>query len=711
MCRSIGTLNRVSWDTRNTAKDIDGTVVQAGHIDHVSIASAPGRPPVPRQLPLAVPDFTGRLERLAELDAWLTGGGTVSAVVGTAGVGKTSLVVRWARQVQYGFSGGTLYVNLNGYGPGTPAEPGDVLTDFLSALGIMPEWIPPRLDARAALYRSVLAERQVLVVLDNAHDVAQVRPLLPGGPGCAVVVTSRADLAGLEIGDGARRFPLPLFSEREAKSLVHGVLGPERTGKEPEAVAALVEACARLPLALRIAAGRAAAHPHLKITEIVEELRTERWTALKVPADEDRAVRTVFGWSYRRLPPDQALMFRHIGRHQLPGIGVAPAAALQGIELRAARDLLAGLAEQHLVEPVGRDRYICHDLLRAYAADLAEQDDDQALRRLCEWYTHHAVVAHRTLFPDREKLHAAAGLTFSGHPEITFAGPGDAWAWVQTELVNAVAVTRAAARHGWSDLTMSLGDLVAGADGLIGRWDEALELCELGLEAARSRGDRRAECWLAQVLGQLYRGVDRWEEATEVFTSVLELARALGDDQLEVEVLAHLGWGCLELEQYPEALRHLEEALERGAAGRAPAFVEYCLSGVWTGLGDHEKGLRHAERSLELLAQAGIDDARCNAWHAMARARQLAGAHAEAIALCRRAIDAAPVQEVPRNHALTLDTLGESLRQTGDVAGAAACWHRALAIFDTYNGGSQRRTRDLRARLRELAHGPSANAG
>lgn len=318
----------MSGDTHNAVSGISGNVVQAGHIGHVSVESTVEPLPVPRQLPQVVSDFTGRAAQLAAMDGQLAGSRRVLAVVGTAGVGKTSLAVWWAQHAQDRFRDGTLYVNLNGYGPGAPAVVEGVLADFLGALGVSADRIPQRLDALTALYRTVLARRNVLILLDNANDVAQVRPLLPGGPGCAVVVTSRADLKGLVVGQGARHVQVPLFTQQESLDLVRTVLG-ERADVEPDAVLALVRACASLPLALRVAAGRVATHPHLSVAELVEELAVERerWDVLSIPADEDHAVQSVFDWSYRRLPDDQALMFRRLGLHPPHTISAHSAAA------------------------------------------------------------------------------------------------------------------------------------------------------------------------------------------------------------------------------------------------------------------------------------------------------------------------------------------------------------------------------------------------
>ncbi|ANZ37515.1 hypothetical protein BBK82_17105 [Lentzea guizhouensis] len=409
-----------------TANDIGqnhGNTVQAGTVGHISIGGAPDTLPVPRQLPRVVPAFTGRTEHLAALDELLVGRRTIAAVVGAAGIGKTALVVRWAHRVQDRFPDGTLHVDLRGYGPGEPASPSDVLAGFLGALGIYPERVPLQFDDRVAMYRSEVAGKRVLVVLDNAKDVAQVRPLVPGEPGCAVVVTSRADLKGLVVNDGAQRIQLQLFHEHEAVDLVVAVLGRRA---QPGAVAELVRACARLPLAIRVAAGRIATHHDLTITELVQELAVEhrRWDALSIRSDENGAVRTVFDWSYRKLPADQQLMFRRLGLHPTPEISAHAAAALFGADLPQVRALLEDLADQHMIEIADRDRYTCHDLLRAYAADLAQEDDDweQAHRRMIEWYAHHARNAYRMVHPIRMVLHDRFSLVNDGQPKLVFAG-------------------------------------------------------------------------------------------------------------------------------------------------------------------------------------------------------------------------------------------------------------------------------------------------
>lgn len=693
----------MSEGTYNTTGDVSGHVVQAGYIGQVLIAGVPEPLPVPRQLPQVVPDFTGRAEQLAALDGQLTGGSRISAVVGAAGIGKTSLAVWWAQQIQDRFPHGTLYANLNGYGPSAPATPGGVLADFLGALGIAPERIPQRFDALTALYRTVLAQRQVLILLDNADGVDQVRPLLPGGSGCVVVVTSRADLKGLVVGQGARHVPLPLFTEQEALGLIRAVLGEQRVDAEPDAVLALVRACARLPLALRVAAGRAATHPHVTIDELVADLDSERarWAALSVPADEHNAVRTVFDWSYRSLPDEQALMFRRLGLHPPHSISAHSAATVCGRALDDARRLLAGLADQHLIEPSGRDRYTCHDLLSAYAADLAELDDgsDEARRRLVEWSAHHARKAFRLLRPGMLSGHAGAHLATRGDPEIVFSDAQDAWAWARAELGNTVALLRTAARCHTPEITMMLASIATGGLHLVNRWDDALEICGIGLAAARAAGDRDGECVMLSDLGQLHQFVARWQEAAQALHSALELARELGNTAVEAEVLGRLGWGCLELVEYREAKGYLEASLALLAdepSARFYAFIEGCLARAHTGLGNHESAVRHGENGVAVLVREGIEGVQPYTFYGLAGARQAIGDHAEVIRLCERALEVVFDHGHPRDRALLLDTLGESLRHTGERERAIACWREALATFEERG---DHRAPDLRKRL------------
>jgi hypothetical protein len=378
-------------------------------------AGVPAAPqvPVPAQLPPAVPGFTGRGAELASLDMLADYGATVGqaaaaapaapaamaicAVSGTAGVGKTALAVHWAHRVAGRFPDGQLYVNLRGFGPaGTAVDPGQALSGFLDALGVPAARIPADLDARAGLYRSLLAGKRVLVVLDNARSADQVRPLLPGSPGCLAVVTSRDQLAGLVATEGARPLPLDLLTTADARELLTQRLGEARVAAEPQAAGDIIAACARLPLALTIAASRAATNPGFPLAAVAAELG-EACCALDPFHGSDHAtdVRAVFSWSYRALSPEAARLFRLLGLHPGPDIPVAAAASLAAVPPARARMVLAELTRTHLLAEPAPGRYALHDLLRAYASEQAHAHETQsdrhaAVHRVLDHYLHTA---------------------------------------------------------------------------------------------------------------------------------------------------------------------------------------------------------------------------------------------------------------------------------------------------------------------------------
>jgi DNA-binding XRE family transcriptional regulator len=377
-------------------------------------AAAPAAPaapvaPVPRQLPADVAGFTGRSPHLAELDGLLAGDGEppvvlISAIAGAAGVGKTALAVHWAHQVSDRFPDGQLHVNLQGYAAGPPVEPVRALAQLLQSFGLEAEKVPVEEEAAAGLYRSLLSGRRVLVVLDNARDATQVRPLLPGSPGCVVVVTSRDRLTGLVASHGAHRLLLDVLAPDEAVGLLARILGQERVDGDPAGTVELAEACGRLPLALRIAAANLAGEPERSIGSYAGALRGDRLGGLAVEDDPEVGVRAAFDHSYAVLHPDAQRLFRLLGL--VPGPEATPnaAAALAGTAPDAAARLLGRLAAAHLLEVHAPDRYSLHDLLRLYASQRAEREDSgaerqAAVRRLFDWYLHTADSAARLLYP------------------------------------------------------------------------------------------------------------------------------------------------------------------------------------------------------------------------------------------------------------------------------------------------------------------------
>jgi DNA-binding SARP family transcriptional activator len=462
---------------------------------------------VPRQLPASVPHFTGRAAELARLtefagQATTEGAAAISVISGMAGVGKSALTIHWAHQVAERYPDGQLYVDLGGYGPSRKlAEPAKVVRGFLEALGVVRERLPAGLDAQAGLYRSLLAGRRMLVVLDNARDEAQVRPLLPGSGGCLVIVTSRNQLAGLSTADGAQLLTLGVLADDAAAGLLGARLGPRRVAADPAATAEIASLCGRLPLALAIAAARAAARPAHPLAALADELRQAggRLDALDagVPAASARAV---FSWSYRDLTAGAARMFRLLGVHPGPDISAAAAASLAGISPPQARSALQELTAASLVAEYSPGRYLLHDLLRCYAAELAclaEGDDRRAASgRALDHYLH---TANGLLAGSWRALVLAApqpGVTpeaLAGHDEL---------AWFEAEYKILMRLAGRAAATGFGAHAWQLPWTMTGFLDRRGYWHDWAAAQQTGLAAARRPGDRTGQACAHHSLGQ-----------------------------------------------------------------------------------------------------------------------------------------------------------------------------------------------------------------
>ncbi|MET8846340.1 tetratricopeptide repeat protein [Amycolatopsis sp. NPDC004625] len=703
---------------------VTGPVVQAGSIRHVSLTGSPepwpGLPEVPRQLPPSIRDFTGRADHVAALDALLpaadegaSGAVVITAVDGTAGIGKTTLAVWWAHRVQSRFPDGTLHVNLRGYGTGDPATPGEVLEGFLRALGLRAEQIPVGTEAQAGLFRSLAAGRRMLIVLDNANHADQVRPLLPGTPGCVVVVTSRESLTGLVVTEAATRLTLDLLPQDDAVKLVAGILGPARAAAEPDAVRDLVRYCGRLPLALRIAASQVAP-PHVTVGDVVAELSDERvrLDALSQDGDDRAAVRAVFDWSYQRLPAGHARVFRRLGLHPGEDFCVEAAAAVAGLELPEAKRVLAALARAHVIEPAaGRQRYRFHDLLRAHAVDRTGRDDspaevDRARRALLMWYAHHAKTALGILFPAHRDWDPAVRLATRTRPEVRLSGREETWAWTVLEVDNLVAATREADLHEETDLTLLLVETTAMILHRRGRWDDLFDLRARALAAARRVGDSREELQALISLGETFQVLGRWQEAEDVLRTALETARELGKPWCEATALLQLGDGCWVRGHLAEARNHLLAALPLAPGaqhGRIEAQIESVLAVIAFRSGESGEALDHAYRGFVLSEQAGDCEGQVGNLRCMATIHHSSGNHHRAIELCEQALRIVSPEFFPTFFAHTLDTLGDVLRDTGDTARALECWREALRIYDDCRSPESTR---IRAQIRALEARP-----
>ncbi|MCA1674969.1 MAG: helix-turn-helix domain-containing protein, partial [Actinobacteria bacterium] len=490
---------------------LEAGVPRRGQRHELSRQDRPDRTPRPvAQLPADVAAFTGRERELAALDGQLatmanpTGalGGrstavVISAVSGTAGVGKTALALRWGHRIRGEFPDGQLYVNLRGYDPDQPLAAADALAGFLRALGVPGQDVPLEVDERAAAYRSLLDGRRMLVVLDNAATVEQVRPLLPGSPSCLVVVTSRDSLVGLVARHGARRLELDLLPLDDAVALLR-VLIEGRVDAEPEAAAVLAGQCARLPLALGVAAELAAARPATSLAELVDELTDQqrRLKLLDAGGDPRTAVRAVFSWSYQHLPAEAARAFRLIGLHPGPDLDPYAAAALTNTSRDQAQHLLDLLAHAHLVQPTSPDRHGMHDLLRAYAIHLStiedcEQDRRAALTGLFDHYLATAAAAMDALIPAEQ--HRRPRIPPPATPSPPMTDPITARTWLDAERTTLISTCAYTAAHGWPGHTTRLTATLFHYLDASGHYPDALVVETHARHAAHHTGDRGAE--------------------------------------------------------------------------------------------------------------------------------------------------------------------------------------------------------------------------
>ncbi len=528
---------------------------------------------VPRQLPGPVRHFIGRDSELAALTGLLDQAGStpatvlISAIEGTAGVGKTTLAIRWAHQVAERFPDGQLYADLRGYDPDEPLPASDALAGFLRDLGVPGPDIPAKASERATRFRSLLAGRRMLVLLDNAGQVEQVRPLLPGSPGCVTLVTSRDALPGLVARDGAVRLDLDLLPLTEAVGLLRALIGA-RVDADPYAANALAARCARLPLALRVAAELAASRPAASLAELTEELadQQQRLDRLDAGGDPRTGVRAVFSWSYQHLDAEAARLFRLVGLHPGRDLDIHAAAALTAATAGSARRGLDALARGHLVRTTAPGRYALHDLLRAYARDLAGMHDDEgeqraALTRLFDYYLQASAAAMDTLLP------AEAGRRPSIPTPADCALPrlenrAAARAWLDTERANLVAVAMYSPAHGWPDHATRLAATLFRYLDAGGHFAEAVIIHGHARSAAAQISDRNAEADALTSLGLVDLHQGRYLQATAHLRGALALSRETGDRNRQARALQDLGLGDFQQGRWPEAARRLEQAMD-----------------------------------------------------------------------------------------------------------------------------------------------------
>jgi len=582
----------------------------------VAVHTVP-RMPQPVQLPTDIVGLVGRATVANHVSDLLTSGAQRNAtpivvLSGLPGVGKTALATHIAHRLRPRFPDGQLYVNLRGYARAEPVTPADVLARFLRALGLAPDLVPLDVDEQSVLYRSMLADKRVLVVLDNANAAEQVRPLLPAEPGCAVLVTSRDSLSGLTAIEGATRFTLDALSTTDAISLLGSAIGDIRVVAEPTAAQELARLCGHLPLALRIAAANLSARNEISLSGYVAELQQgNRLAALAVEGDEQTAVRAAFDLSYSLLPQEAALLFRRLALVPGPDFTAYVAASLVDTGLGRAEQLLGQLLAASLVQDIGFQRYQLHDLMRYYAVQRGEAEDspaarDTALERLHSLYFQATSAASNIIEPVRDPPAGPAHLPDVVLPE--FADRAVASAWIEQEDRNLHAVVNHAAENGPNPYAWHIADAMTSPLALAPRFGEWVTVSQTGLRAATQAGDREGEAIMAVSLGHAYNTVGQMELAIETLGRALELYQELDVPRMRLVCHHTLGVSFLWTGRLTPAVEHLTAALELSTRLNYAYYRNSAVHGLGMAhryLGELDTALEHLTQSLKFGAENG----------------------------------------------------------------------------------------------------------
>lgn len=689
---------------------------------------------VPRQLPAHSPHFVGRAEELGQLAALLDatespGGGTamISAINGTAGIGKTALAVHWAHQAAQRFPDGQLYVNLRGFDPtSTPVKPAEAIRGFLDAFQIPAERIPVSLDAQAALYRSVLAGRSVLVILDNAKDVDQVRPLLPGSSTCRVVITSRNQLAGLVTQEGIHLITLDVLTAEEAGALLARHLGHDRVTAEPDVITELIVHCARLPLALATVAARAALNPGLPLRALTDELRNEQIRLDVLDAgDSATSVRAVFSWSYQHLGAPAARMFRLLGVHPGPDISLPAAASLAGLKPRQTRIALDELTRAHLVSQHSPARFAFHDLLRAYASEQTQLHDTEAerrtaIRRLLDHYLHTAYSATRVI-----RLRHGPITLVPHHPGVLPEKITDyrtAWTWFETERAVLLAIIELAATgghdtHAWQ-LPWALQEFLERQ----GHSHDWATTQHTALTAATRGADLEGQAHAHLSLGRVSPWLGHHDQAVTHVRRALELFTELGDQVGQADTHTILGSVLEQQGHLKEALPHAQQALTLSCdagylLGQAKALNN--IGWYQALLGEPERALIPCQQSLDLRYELGDRRGEAHTLDSLGYAHYLLNHHVQAITYYQQSLALHRETGARHGQISVLNHLGDAYHSTGDLRAARDTWEQALDTLDQLNlapgiglGAGYPDANQIRAKLSHVdrtTHGSQVN--
>ncbi|WP_425826770.1 BTAD domain-containing putative transcriptional regulator [Streptomyces fractus] len=652
----------------------------------------------PAELPRIAYQFTGRVDELACLHAVLPEEGghspgsahtvVISAIGGAAGIGKTALAVHWAHQVRDRFPDGQLYVNLHGFDlEQPPLEPGEALELLLRSLGLEAAQVPASVEAQARAFRTLVADRRVLVLLDNAASAEQVRPLLPGGPSCCVVVTSRNRLGDLVALDGAQALPLDFLAPHEARALLCATLGADRIAGEPEAADRLIGLCGGLPLALRVAAARLSGDPGLGLTELVEEMSDgTRLEALELDGNSNSPLRRAFSVSYGVLEADARRLFRLLGLFPGAEFTASVAAALLDVPTSRARRLLRTLAAAHLIDPATTGRYGFHDLLREYARECtwAEESAEEraaALDRVLLWYVHATRATAGTWFYPTLPAALTTGGPSAGSPSLP--STAEAGRWLEEERANLLALIHHAGRHGPHPIATHLVSSLLGYFWLHVPRATWQALTQTALDAAEAEEDLHGQALLHGILGILQWDHGRPDKAVEHCTRVRAISGEL--DWPEVQAMAvgvkgYVDWSTAHLDRAHEGLSAGLAITEKGKNHYLGAFALLGLGMTARDLGRLPEAAAHLERVLRRNRDV--------TWWSDSLALQVLGPVywelgrlTDGLTVLDPKVTAGANDGYRIGHAMILDAAAKIHVELGDHDEALALTERALATF------------------------------
>jgi DNA-binding SARP family transcriptional activator/tetratricopeptide (TPR) repeat protein len=657
-------------------------------------APAPLVPPA--QLPADLPSFAGRELELAQVAPLLGPGGAsptvaVCVIEGMAGIGKTTFAVHWAHQVARHFQDGQLYLDLRGFdASGTATAPADALYALLCSLGVPAGQVPDGLDARAGMYRSVLAGKRVLVVLDNARDVRQVRPLLPGTQGCLVIATSRNPLTGLAMTDGARLLTLRLPSVSTARETLQRRLGASRVESEPAAVDEIIRLCGRLPLALAIVSARAA-HAGFTLESIAAELRRTRGLLDALgPAGVAADARTVFSWSYCHLSPQASRLFRLLSLHPAVDITVAAGAGLLGVPPDEANRLMAELTNTALLTEDGPGRYAFHDLVRAYAAELLESTDLDTDRRiavagLLGHYLHSSSAAQAALRHRAATPPPAAGVT----PE-QFRDYESAMSWFTAQRRVLSASVSLAAESDFGVPAWRLARTMQEFYRWRGFFNDWLDTMGTALGAAVRDDDLPGQGHMLSSLAEASFHLRRPDDSLGYLERAQAVYRELG--YTTEHAYLHVVFGAVFIRQgkLEQAITHSHQALELFRAARSRVGEVSAIAGLGLAhalLGRYSEAVSHFQRGIALAQQAGTPQQEGRARKELGITLSKMGQHAQAVEELRRALALLRSVGYRPQEAEALMALGNALSAQGELGAADGARQQALIIFSTFRPG------------------------